>query len=79
MHGRHVRKTIEFIAREQRCKIKEMELKYESLKFSGNMKHSWHAGAKTMETITLESKRHRRPICGTTKLDQMLTKFAGIL
>ena len=51
MQNRHVRKTMEFIAREQRCKIKEIGLKQESLKFIGNMRHSWQAGAKTLEII----------------------------
>ena len=52
MQNRDVRKTMEFIAREQRCKIKEIGLKQESLKFIGNMKHSWRASAETMENIT---------------------------
>ena len=51
MQNRDVRKTMEFIAREQRCKIKEIGLKQESLKFIGNMKHSWRASAETVENI----------------------------
>ena len=52
MRNRDVRKTMEFIAREQRCKIKEIGLKQESLKFIGNMKHSWRASAETVENVT---------------------------
>ena len=52
MQNRDVRKTMEFIAREQRCKIKEIGLKQESLKFIGNMKHSWRASAETVENVT---------------------------
>ena len=52
MQNRDVRKTMEFIAREQQCKIKEIWLKQESLKFIGNMKHSWRASAETMENVT---------------------------
>ena len=52
MQNRYVRKTMEFIAREQRCKIKEIGLKQESLKFIGNMKHSWRASAETVENVT---------------------------
>jgi len=51
MQNRHVRKTMEFIAREQRCKIKEIWLKQESLKFIGNIKHSWRASAETLENV----------------------------
>ena len=52
MHRRHVRKTIEFIAREQRCKTKEIGLELEFINFIGNMKHSWQAGAETLENVT---------------------------
>ena len=52
MQNRDVRKTMEFIAREQRCKIKEIGLKQESLKFIGNMKHSWRASAESLENVT---------------------------
>ena len=52
MQNRNGRKTLEFIAREQRCKTKEIGLELEFINFIGNMKHSWQAGAETLENVT---------------------------
>ena len=52
MQNRNGRKTVEFIARERRCKTKEIGLELEFINFIGNMKHSWQAGAETLENVT---------------------------
>ena len=50
--NRRVRQTIGNVMRAQRCKIEEIGLKQELLKFVGNMWFSWQAGAKTVENVT---------------------------
>ena len=47
-----MRQTIGNVTRAQRCKIEEIGLKQELLKFVGNMWFSWQAGAKTVENVT---------------------------
>ena len=52
MQNRNGRKTLEFIARERRCKTKEIGLELEFINFIGNIRHSWQAGAETLENVT---------------------------
>ena len=47
-----MRQTIGNVTRAQRCKIQEIGLKQQLLKFVGNMWFSWQAGAKTAENVT---------------------------
>ena len=46
--------------RAQRCKIEEIWLKQEWLKFVGNMWFSWQAGAETVENVTFGEQPRRR-------------------
>ena len=50
--NRHVRQTIGILQRAQRSKIEEICLKQELLKFIGNMRDFWQAGAETVENVT---------------------------
>ena len=47
-----MRQTIGNVTRAQRCKIEEIGLKQKLLKFVGNIRFSWQAGAKTVENVT---------------------------
>ena len=59
--NRRVRQTIGNVMRAQRCKIEEIGLKQELLKFVGNMWFSWQAGAETVENVTFgEQSRQRK-------------------
>ena len=58
--NRRVRQTIGNVMRAQRCKIEEIMLKQELLKFVGNMWFSWQAGAETVENVTFGEQPQRR-------------------
>ena len=58
--NRRVRQAIRNVMRAQRCKIEEICLNKELLKFVGQMYLFWQAGAKTVENVTFGEQSQRR-------------------
>ena len=52
MRNRHVRQITGIVMRAQRCKIEEIGLKYECLKFIGQMCYFEQPGAETIVFVT---------------------------
>ena len=50
--NRHVRGSICFMQRAERCKIEEIWLKCELLKYIGKIMHFWPTGAETIIFVT---------------------------
>ena len=60
LRNQHVRQITGIVMRAQRCKIKEIGLKYECLKFIGKMCYFRQPGAETIVFVTYFDQSHAR-------------------